>query len=224
MHRSRSTSLDDVGQVSFPSYLFFAWLHPSWQVSTDCLFESNAGRIRVEQDIRVPSFDIDVTALFRDDIQQRRAAVTVSLADDIQVVSGLVAHTASICRNPRLCSVEPDEVLCDLVPKVQINRCNLTACRLDGRRVRDDRTLISIEHRQVDIEAENNVVESLAYRCKISRCIEGSLRKARVRTFVTAEDTGVRFSFCPVGTKFCMGERFVRPLKTQVGSMIYRQL
>src|SRR6266403_4348653 len=224
MHRSRSTSLDDVGQGAFPSYLFFAWLHPSWQVSTDCLFESNAGRIRVQQDLRVPSFDIDVTALFRDDIQQRGAAVTVSLANDIQVVSGLVAHTASVGRNPRLCSVEPDEVLCDLVPKVQINRCNLTACRLDGRRVRDDRTLITIEHRQVDIEAKNNVVESLAYRCKISRCVEGSLRKAKVRTLVTAEDTGVRFSFCPVGTKFCMGERFVRPLKTQVGSMIYREL
>src|SRR5258707_1854562 len=79
MHRSRSTSLDGVGQGAFPSYLFFAWLHPSWQVSTDCLFESNAGRIRVEQDIRVPSFDIDVTALFRDDIQHRRAALNVKL-------------------------------------------------------------------------------------------------------------------------------------------------
>src|SRR6266446_636291 len=156
MHRSRSTSVDDVGQVSFPSYLFFAWLHPSWQVSTNCLFESNAGRIRVEQDIRVPSFDIDVTALFRDDIQQRRAAVTVSLADDIQVVSGLVAHTASVGRNPRLCSVEPDEVLCDLVPKVQINRCNLTACRLDGRRVCRDNPLVAIENRQIDVESEND--------------------------------------------------------------------
>ena len=126
-------------------------------------------------------------------------------------MGGLIADTTSVGRNPRLCSVEPDEILCDLVPKVQINRCNLTACRLDGRRVCDDRTLITIERRQVDIEAENNVVESLAYRAKISRCVESSLRKARVRTLVTAEDTGVRFSFCPVGTKFCMGERFVRP-------------
>src|SRR6266404_2658298 len=144
LQRRRSTSLDDVGQGSFPSFLYSAWLHPSWQVGTNCLFESNAGRIRVQQDIRVPSFDIDVTTLFRDDIQQRSAAVSVSLANDIQVVSGLVAHTTSVGRNPRLCSVEPDEVLCDLVPKVQINRCNLTACRLDGRRVR---TLITIEHR-----------------------------------------------------------------------------
>src|SRR5216684_2851408 len=224
MHRSRSTSLDDVGQGAFPSYLFFAWLHPSWQVSTDCLFESNAGRIRVQQDLRVPSFDIDVTTLFRDDIQQRSAAVSVSLANDIQVVSGLVADTTSVSRNPRLCSVEPDEVLCDLVPKVQINRRDPTACRLDGRRVRHDRALISIEHRQVDIEAENNVVESLAYRCKISRCIEGSLRKAKVRTLVTAEDTGVWFSFCPIRPKFCIGQFFVRPLKSQVGSMIHRQL
>src|SRR6266478_6516768 len=205
MQQRRSTSLDDAGQGAFPSYLFFAWLHPSWQVSTNCLFETNAGRIRVQQDICVPSFDIDVTALFRDDIQQRRAAVTVSLADDIQVVSGLVAHTASVGRNPRLCSVEPDEVLCDLVPKVQINRRDLIACRLDGSRVRHDRTLITIEHRQVDIEAKNNVVESLAYRAKTSRCVEGSLRKAKVRTLVTAEDAGVWFPLCPVGTKFCMG-------------------
>src|SRR6266481_6059936 len=224
LHRSRSTSLDDVGQGAFPSYLFFAWLHPSWQVSTDCLFESNAGRIRVQQDLRVPGFDIDVTALFRDDIQQPGAAVTVSLANDIQVVSGLVAHTTSVRRNPRLCSIEPDEVLCDLVPKVQINRRDLIACRLDGRRVRHDRTLITIEHRQVDIEAKNNVVESLAYRCKVSCCVEGSLRKAKVRTLVTAEDAGVWFSFCPIGTKFCTCQFFVRPLEGQVGSMIHRQL
>src|SRR5260370_38984120 len=224
MHRSRSTSLDDVGQGAFPSYLFFAWLHPSWQVSTDCLFESNAGRIRAQQDIRVPGFDIDVTTLFRDDIQQRSATVTISLADDIQVVSGLVAHAASVGRNPRLCSVEPDEVLCDFVPKVQIDCCNLTACCLDSRRVRHDRTLITIDDRQVDIEAENNVVESLAYRSKVSRCVESSLRKARVRTLVTAEDTGVWFSFCPIGTKFCAGQFFVRPLEGQVGSMIHRQL
>src|SRR5258706_6914524 len=205
MRRSRSTSLDDVGQGAFPSYLFFAWLHPLWQVSTECLFESNAGRIRVQQDLRVPGFDIDVTTLFRDDIQQRSATVTVSLANDIQVVSGLVAHTTSVGRNPRLCSVESDEILCDLVPKVQINRRDPTACRLDGRRVRGYRTLITVEHRQVDIEAKNNVVESLANRCKISRCIEGSLRKAKVRTLVTAEETGVWFSLCPIGTKFCMG-------------------
>src|SRR5258708_14604584 len=224
MHGRRSRSLDDVGQGGFPSYLFFAWLHPSWQVSTDCLFESNAGRIRVQQDLRVPSFDIDVTALFRDDIQQRSATVTISLADDIQVVSGLVAHTASVGRNPRLCSVEPDEVLCDLVPKLQINRGTLTTCRLDRRRVVADRTLITIEHRQVDIEAENNVVESLAYRAKISRCVEGSLRKAKVRPRVTAEDAGVWFSFCPIGTEFCTGQFFVSPLEGQVGSMIHRQL
>ncbi len=68
------------------------------------------------------------------------------------------------------------------------------------------------------------MVESLAYRHKISRCVEGSLRKAKVWTLVTAEDTGVWFSFCPIGTKFCMGQRFVRPLKGQVGAMIYRQL
>src|SRR5258708_13466841 len=104
MHRSRSTSLDDVGQGAFPSYLFFAWLHPSWQVSTDCLFESNAGRIRVQQDLRVPSFDIDVTALFRDDIQQRGAAVAVSLANAIQLVGGLVPPPASVALNPHLSS------------------------------------------------------------------------------------------------------------------------
>src|SRR5258708_322531 len=148
----------------------------------------------------------------------------LAVEDDIQVVSGLVAHTASVSRNPRPCPVESDEVLRDLVPKTQVDRCDPTACRLDGRRVRYDRALISIEYRQVDIEAENNVVKSLPYRCKISRCIEGSLRKAKGRTLVTAEDTGVWVSFCPIGPKFCIGQLFVRPLKPAVGSMIHRQL
>src|SRR5258708_12125011 len=186
MHPGRSTSRDAGRQGSFPSFPYFAWLHLSWQVSAHCLFYSNGGRIRVEQDVGVSGLDIDVAELFRDDIQQSSATVTVSLADDIQVVRSLVTHTASVSRNPRLCPVESDEVLRDLVPKTQVDRCDPTACRLDGRRVRYDRALISIEYRQVDIEAENNVVESLAYRSKISRCVESSLRKARVRTLVTA--------------------------------------
>src|SRR5260370_8554064 len=95
------------------------------EVSTDCLFESNAGRIRVQQDIGVPSFDIDVTTLFRDDIQQRSATVTVSLANDIQVVSGLVAHTTSVRRNPRLCSVEPAQLLSALLPTRHLNPSTL---------------------------------------------------------------------------------------------------
>ena len=113
------------------------------------MFEGNARRIRIEQDICVPRFDIDVTALFRDDIQQSNATVTVCLADDIQIVSGLVAHTNSVDRDPRLCSVEPDEVLCDLMPKTQVDRCDLTLSSLYGRRVCCDNSLIAIENRQI---------------------------------------------------------------------------
>ena len=47
----------------------FCMAHLSWQAGSDCLFESNARRIRVDQDIRISGFDIDVTALFCDDIE-----------------------------------------------------------------------------------------------------------------------------------------------------------
>src|SRR5882724_1180907 len=199
--------------MSFPSDPYSACLHLSWQACTDCLFESNARRVRIEQYVRISGFDIDVTALFRDDVQQGGATVTVGLADNIQIVSRLVAHTAPVDRNPRLCSVEPDEILCDLMPKTQVDRCNLAARSLYGRRVCRDHSLIAIENRQIDVESENDVVESLAYRAKISCCIEGSLRKATVRTFVTAEDAGVGFSCCLIGTKLCIGQCFVCPLK-----------
>src|SRR6267142_2278611 len=222
--QNRSKSRDDVEWRSFPSDPYSAYLHLSWQVGTGCLFETNARRVRIEQYVRISGFNIDVTALFRDDIQQGGATVTVGLADKIQIVSRLVAHTAPVNRNPRLCSAEPDEILCDLMPKIQVDRCNLAARSLYGRRVRRDHSLIAIEDRQIDVESENDVVESLAYRAKISCCVEGSLRKATVRTLVTAEHAGVRFSLCLIGTKLCIGQPFVRPLEGQVGAMIHRQL
>src|SRR5580704_12858227 len=103
---------------SFLSYQYFAWLHLSWQVGSYCLFESNARRIRVEQDVRISGFDIDVTALLRDDIEQGGATVAIGLPNDIQIVVCLVAYTVSVERDPRLCAVEPDQVLCDLMPKI----------------------------------------------------------------------------------------------------------
>jgi hypothetical protein len=72
------------------------------------LFASNARRIRVEQDFRISGFDIDETALFCNDIEQGSATVTVGLADDIQIVCRLVAHTSPVDRDPRMSTIEPD--------------------------------------------------------------------------------------------------------------------
>src|SRR5580704_2463079 len=188
------------------------------------LFEGNACRVRVKQYVRISGFDIDVTALFRDDIEQGGATVTVGLADDIQIVGRLVAHTTSINRNPRLRSVESDEVLCDVVPNTQVDGCSLAACNLNTSRVCGDGSLIAIEKRQTDVEYECGVVERLANRTKISGCIKGFLRKTAVWALVTTEDTGVGLSRGPVRTNLRARQRFVRALEGQIGAMIHCEL
>src|SRR5260370_42579949 len=89
----------------------FCMAHLSWQAGSDCLFESNARRIRVDQDIRISGFDIDVTALLSNDIQQSRAPIPVGLSNDIQIVACLIAYPAPVDRDSCFCAVEPDKVL-----------------------------------------------------------------------------------------------------------------
>jgi len=59
------------------------------------------------------------------------------------------------------------------------------------------------------------VVESLAYRAKISCCIEGPLRKAAVRTLVNRRRRWRRVSFCLIGTKLCVGQ----PVRSPAGRL-----
>ena len=40
------------------------------------------------------------------------------------------------------------------MPKTQVDRRDLTACRMDSRGVRYDSALITIEERQINVESE----------------------------------------------------------------------
>ena len=110
----------------------------------------------------------------------------------------LVPYTTPVDSDPSLSPVEPDEILCDVVPKIQVDRRDLTACCLDSRSVRHDSPLITIEEWQIDVQSKGRVVERLTYRSKIPRGIESQLRETTVRALITAEYAGVRSCRCLV--------------------------
>src|SRR6516162_9916775 len=98
-----------------------AWLNLSSQLGSDGLFKSNMRCVCVEQYICVSGFDIDVTALFGDDIEQGCATIAVGLSYNIQIASSLVAHAIAVHCNPCLCSIEANQVLCHFMPEIQVH-------------------------------------------------------------------------------------------------------
>ena len=98
-----------------------AWLYLSWQLRSDGLFKSNMRCVCFEHNICVSGFDIDVTALFCDDIEQRCATIAVGLSYNIEIATSLVAHAIAVYCDPCLCSIETNQVLCHFVPEIQIH-------------------------------------------------------------------------------------------------------
>src|SRR5215475_1813871 len=108
-----------------------AWLHLSWQLGSDGLFKSNVCCVSVEQNICVSGFDIDVTALFGDDIEQGCPAIAVGLSYNIEIASSLVAHAIAVYCNPCLRSIEANQVLCHFMPEIQVHGRYLIASGLN---------------------------------------------------------------------------------------------
>src|SRR5262249_17705473 len=113
----------------------FSMVHLLWQLGSDRLLKGNSCRIGVEQDIRVSSFDLDVTPLLRDDIEQSYGAIAVGLSHHVKIVSSLVAHAAPVNRDPCLCCIEANQVLRYFMPKIQVHCRDLTLGSADCRSV-----------------------------------------------------------------------------------------
>src|SRR5258708_19609850 len=69
---------------------------PSGQACAHGLFERGARSVGVQQNIGIARLNVYVAALLGNNVEQRNAAISVGLANDLQIFGRLVAHAATV--------------------------------------------------------------------------------------------------------------------------------